>query len=151
MHKLTFSRRDHKYITLKLCRSDAPHISREIQAYRHISTITGRHAGGGLCRKMLDSFEFHANEQKYPCIVHEPLGMSLRTLRKNCINERLPEDVLKLTLIHILLAVDFLHSKAQMIHAGITLSSAHYLFLFTDPAKICKRTISYLESRTGLS
>jgi serine/threonine-protein kinase SRPK3 len=107
---------------LKLRRSDAPQIKREIESYRKLSTVKAKHAGSSLVRTMLDSFDLHANWQIYPCIVHNPLGMSMAKLRAKMPNKRLPENILKLTLIHILLALDFLHPKANIIHAGKVLS-----------------------------
>jgi len=70
---------------------------------------------------MLDSFDLHKNQQIYPCMVHKPLGISLAKFRTKVPKNKLPENILKLMLIHILLALDFLHAKAKIIHAGKTL------------------------------
>lgn len=45
--------------------------------------------------------------------------MSLCELRNRTIDKVLPEDLLKPTLIHILLALDFLHTEAKIVHTGI--------------------------------
>jgi hypothetical protein len=45
--------------------------------------------------------------------------MSLSELSHGTVEKVLPEDLLKLTLIHILLALDFLHTEAKIIYTGI--------------------------------
>lgn len=60
---------------------------------------------------MLDNFNVQHTDHVYPCIVHKPLGMSLATLRSIIPMGKLPEDFLKLVLIRILIALDFLHTK----------------------------------------
>jgi hypothetical protein len=44
--------------------------------------------------------------------------MSLAKLRSRVPEEKLPENILKLTLIHILIALEFLHTHANIIHCG---------------------------------
>jgi serine/threonine-protein kinase SRPK3 len=111
-------RRNHEYVTLKLSRSDAPNVKREIEVYNHLNTIRTRHAGATLVRTMIESFQLTKSQQTYQCLVHKPLGMSLATLRKKFPTNKLPENILKLTLIHILIALEYLHTHANLIHAG---------------------------------
>lgn len=77
------------------------------------------HIGALLVREMTDSFEISNAHGKYPCIVHKPLSISLAQLRSKCPGRRLPVNVLKPALVHILLALDFLHSEAHMVHTGM--------------------------------
>ena len=44
--------------------------------------------------------------------------MSLYELRNRAPQKVFPENLLKPTLIHILLALDFLHSEAHVVHTG---------------------------------
>lgn len=44
--------------------------------------------------------------------------MSLASLRAKARGRKLPEDLLKATLTHVLLALDFLHAEAGVIHTG---------------------------------
>lgn len=53
-------------------------------------------------------------------MVHEPLGMSVKTLQQLMPNQLLPEDVLKSVLKFLLLALDCLHSEAKMVHTSKT-------------------------------
>ena len=114
--------RGHKYVTLKVCERDCPTVRRELAAYSHLDTITTSNPGGLLVRELLDSFRATGPTGEYHCLVHEPLGMSMETLRQLGPGRKLPENVLKLFLIHLLRALDFLHTDAEMIHAGISIS-----------------------------
>lgn len=49
------------------------------------------------------------------------MAISLCELRHRTLEKVLPEDLLKPVLIHILLAIDFLHTEAKIVHTGITL------------------------------
>lgn len=55
--------------------------------------------------------------------------MSLFELRNRTVAKVLPENLLKPTLIHILLALDFLHTEAGIIHTGKVLISLIAYFL----------------------
>ena len=116
---LTAQIRGHKYVTLKVCEQDCPTVRRELAAYSHLNTITTSNLGGSLVRELLDSFRVTGPTGEYQCLVHEPLGMSMETLRQLSPGRKLPENVLKFFLIHLLRALDFLHTDAEMIHAGI--------------------------------
>ncbi|KFY83874.1 hypothetical protein V500_09834 [Pseudogymnoascus sp. VKM F-4518 (FW-2643)] len=110
---------EHKYVAVKVCRRESEQVTREIQAYKHLNTLTSSHSGALLIREMIDSFDISNAQGKYPCIVHKPLSMSLARLRSKCPNRRLPVNVLKPALVHILLALDFLHSEAHIIHTDL--------------------------------
>jgi len=74
-----------------------------------------------LVRHATDDFQISSadNTYSYQCLVHTPLAMSICELRNRTIAKVLPEDLLKPTLIHILLALDFLHTEAKIVHTGI--------------------------------
>lgn len=104
---------------MKVCEQDTPTIRRELAAYRHLDTITTSNAGALLVRELLDSFMITGGAGEHQCLVHEPLGLSMETLRQLCPGRKLPENLLKPFLIHLLQALDFLHTDAKLIHAGI--------------------------------
>lgn len=115
---LTAGTRRHKYVTLKVCEQDSPPVRRELAAYRHLDTITTSKPGALLVRELVDSFKATGPDGEYQCLVHEPLGMSMETLRELLPGQKIPETLLKAFLNHLLLALDFLHTDANMIHAG---------------------------------
>ena len=116
---LSIHTRGHKYMTLKVCEQDSPTIRRELAAYKHLDTVTTRKPGVSLVRKLLDSFKATGPAGEHQCLVHEPLGMSMETLREISPAGKIPEALLKAFLKHLLQALDFLHTDAKMIHAGI--------------------------------
>lgn len=66
----------------------------------------------------LDTFKITTSEGYHHCLVHKPLGLRLLDLQNLFPSGMLPENILKLTLTHVLLALDFLHTEAQVIHTG---------------------------------
>ena len=110
--------RGHKYVISKVCELDSPAIRRELAAYNHLATVTTKKPGGLLVRELLDSFKVLGPAGEYQCLIHEPLGMSMDTLRQLSPGRKLPESLLKVFLKHLLQALDFLHTDARMIHAG---------------------------------
>ena len=116
--QLTADTRGHKYVTLKVCEQDSPTIRRELAAYNHLDTITTSNPGALLVRQLLDSFKATGPAGEHQCLVHEPLGMSMETLKQLSPGQKLPENLLKVFLMHLLRALDFLHTDAAMIHAG---------------------------------
>lgn len=111
---------EHAYVTLKLYERDSTHAEREIQVYEYLKRLKSCHAGTVLVRTVLNKFQLSSADGSrfYQCLIHPPLGMSLFELRNRCPRRVFPETLLKPTLIHILLALDFLHTEAHVIHAG---------------------------------
>ena len=108
----------HKYVTLKVCERNATQATREVAVYRYLNTINTNHSGSTLVRTINDAFEVVGCEGSHQCLVHKPLGMSLSSLRARCPSRKMPEQLLKLTLTHIFLALDFLHTEARVVHTG---------------------------------
>ncbi|KAJ5715761.1 protein kinase [Penicillium malachiteum] len=111
----------HAYVTLKMYDHESSHARTEKEVYKHIESLKSSHTGFKLVRRAIDDFEIRSpdNAYSYQCLVHPPLGMSLCELRHRAKGKMLPEDLLKPTLIHILLALDFLHTEAGVVHTDI--------------------------------
>ncbi|KAJ5900246.1 protein kinase [Penicillium subrubescens] len=111
----------HAYVTLKMYEHDSSHGRREKEVYKHLGNVKSSHTGSVLVRRAIDDFQISSadNTYSYQCLVHPPLAMSLCELRNRTIEKVLPEDILKPTLIHILLALDFLHTEAKIVHTDI--------------------------------
>lgn len=116
-------RRKHSFVTLKLYERESSHAKQEIEAYGHLKSLKSTHTGTILVRTVLDKFQLSSIDGShfYQCLIHPPLAMSLFELRKRTARKSLPENLLKPTLIHILIALDFLHSEAHVIHTGSVL------------------------------
>jgi hypothetical protein len=61
-------------------------------------------------RTLLDNFEIGTSAGCHICLVHKPLGLPLSDFQALLPSGKLPQDILKLTLIHVLLALDYLPS-----------------------------------------
>lgn len=101
---------------------DSSHGRREKEVYSHLRNVKSSHTGSVLVRRAIDDFQISSagKNYSYQCLVHPPLAMSLCELRHRTLEKVLPEDLLKPVLIHILLAIDFLHTEAQIVHTGNT-------------------------------
>ena len=73
-------------------------------------------------RTLLDTFETATATGSHICFVHKPLDLRLSDFQALCPAGKLPPDILKLTLTHLLLALDYLHTKCHLIHTGEILS-----------------------------
>ena len=121
--------RSHRYAALKVyikSGSFAPTVGRELDVYKNLSAAKSSHRGRLNVRTILDSFKIIVPDGYHQVLVHKPLWRSLFDLQRILPTERYPEDLLKGALLHILNALDYLHSECQIIHTGIeTLDHFH--------------------------
>ncbi|OJZ85764.1 hypothetical protein ASPFODRAFT_61155 [Aspergillus luchuensis CBS 106.47] len=109
-----------KYVTLKVLECNSPEAQREMSAYDHLnSRNVPDHAGAKLIRRALDSFQIASEKGTFGCLIHPPLGMSMHEFRTQLRAKVLPESIVKLTLMHLLLALDYLHMEAGIVHTDI--------------------------------
>lgn len=90
---------------------------REVKVYEHLASLSSTHPGQSLIRELYDSFDLQGPLGKHLCLVLQLLYMTLLEVMK--LNPK-PFDLplLKMTLRWLLLALDFLHTEARVIHAG---------------------------------
>lgn len=97
----------------------------------HISAVRTDHPGRGLVRTMIEGFEIKGPNGRHQCIVYEPVLTSLLHFQATLTPQSLTEDLLKGALEQLLLALDFLHSEANVVHTGISASvSDHDVFMW---------------------
>ncbi|KAF4627658.1 hypothetical protein G7Y89_g10500 [Cudoniella acicularis] len=89
------------------------------RARKKFNSIAASHAGARCVRTLLDTFEIATAAGSHICLVHKPLGLRQSDFQALCPACKLPQDLLKLTLTHILLALDYLHTKCRLIHTDI--------------------------------
>ncbi|KAL4915476.1 hypothetical protein BDW62DRAFT_219381 [Aspergillus aurantiobrunneus] len=85
----------HAYVTLKMSEHGSGRSKGEKEVYKHPRNIKSSHTRSMLVRQAIDAFH----------------------LRNRSVGKVLPEDLLKPALIHVLLAVDFLLTDAQIVHS----------------------------------
>lgn len=108
----------HRYIALKIYIRSSE-VNREVQVLKHLSSVKTNHPGSSLVRKMIEEFEITGPSGSHQCIVYEPLLTSLLHFQATLKPQSLPEDLLKGALQQLLLALDYLHSEAHVIHTDI--------------------------------
>jgi hypothetical protein len=112
--------RSQRYLVLKVStslRKFPTATDREIRIYEHLAKVNSTHPGQSLIRELYDSFEPRGHTSNHRCLVLQPMHMTLLEMMK--LNPRpfnLP--LLKMTPKRLLLALDFLHTEAGIIHTG---------------------------------
>ncbi|TPX22276.1 hypothetical protein DIZ76_014144 [Coccidioides immitis] len=118
---LCWDLRDKKHSVLKVSTSlpNFPNAAdREFRIYEHLTNINSKHRGQSLIRELYDSFDLQGPVGKHRCLVLQPMHMTLLEMMR--LSPR-PFDLplLKMTVKRILLALDFLHTEAEIIHADL--------------------------------
>ena len=104
---------------MKVYERDTPQATRELEIHHRLRNISTGHEGSQLIRTLLDHFSIPVTGGSHACLIHRPLGMSLADLRARAKGRKLPANALKLAVIHLLYALDFLHTEAGVIHGGM--------------------------------
>ncbi|KAB8253979.1 kinase-like protein [Aspergillus pseudonomiae] len=93
----------HEYVTLKVFERNSTEGQRETETYRHLNSLDKvDHTGAKLIRTALDNFHITSQEGKFRCLTRS-----------------FPKKIVKLTLMHLLLALDYLHTEAGIVHTDI--------------------------------
>ncbi|PWY75346.1 kinase-like protein [Aspergillus sclerotioniger CBS 115572] len=123
----------HAYVTLKVFERNSAEGQRETEAYAHLNSLNiVDHAGAKLIRKALDTFIITSPDGNFGCLIHPPLGMRLYDFRTQLRAKVLPEKIVKLTLVHLLLALDYLHTEAGIVHTDI--QEKNIMMAIEDPS-----------------
>lgn len=90
---------------------------RELNIYKHLVGVNSKHPGQSLIRELYDSFYLESSVGKHCCLVLQPMHLTL--LEMMGLNpEPFSLPLLKMTVERILLALDFLHTEAEIVHTG---------------------------------
>jgi len=108
---------EHRYVTLKVYVNSSK-VHRELPVYNHLDQIQSDHPGRQCIRKLLDSFTVTGPHGQHICLVHQPLGMSLWDLKMKARDKVFSKVVLRMSIRELLVALDFLHDEAHVIHTG---------------------------------
>ena len=111
-------------------------VQRELAAFEHLNKLPKtKHAGSKWIRKSVDQFILGADHisplRPFQCFVFKLImASSLWSLRHKWPDCRMPKNPAKVILQHVIQALDYLHRKANMIHAGLSHASHHALRWF---------------------
>jgi serine/threonine-protein kinase SRPK3 len=109
-----------KYVAIKVCISNYPSIEREHAAHAHLQEVLRTHSGSmetSLVRSSLADFELPGIEGSHRCFVFEPLTIDLEATRAAV---HVDEALFKTIAFYVFRALEFLHTKAQMVHCGVS-------------------------------
>ncbi|KAI9731117.1 MAG: hypothetical protein M1818_007975 [Claussenomyces sp. TS43310] len=116
---MTDIRREHEYVTLKVFVSGDPQAKNEKRVFEHLKTTKSSHAGARFIRVLRDSFELPGEKGPHECLVHDALGVTLKQLRELSDGEKLPFELVRPIIYHVLFALNYLHSQAKVVHTDI--------------------------------
>ncbi|KAJ0108086.1 hypothetical protein J7T55_007205 [Diaporthe amygdali] len=119
---------NHRYVALKVYCTDSQQANRETAALEHIESVLAspdgaEHTGQEFIRRLLDRFTVSNPRAVQPkpniCLVYKPMGMSLSEMATYSYDDGMPVDVVKGITMYLLAALDFLHSKANLVHTDL--------------------------------
>ncbi|OBT61314.1 hypothetical protein VE03_09523 [Pseudogymnoascus sp. 23342-1-I1] len=110
---------DHEYVTLKVFVSDHRQAENEEKVYRRLRTIKTNHPGVAGIRSLRDSFQLPGKCGPHECLIHDALGLTLGEIREMSDGGKVSIDLLKPFTTCLLVALDFLHTEAHVVHTDI--------------------------------
>ncbi len=110
--------REHEYVALKVFVSRHRQAQNEEKVFRHLRAIKTNHPGAKGIRFLRDQFQLPGKYGPHECLVHEPLGLTLKDIREMSEGEKVSVQLLKPIIKYLFMALDFLHTKAQVVHTG---------------------------------
>ena len=90
----------------------------EEKVYKHLRSLKTTHLGAKGIRFLRDQFQLPGKNGPHECLVHEPLGLTLKDIREMSEGEKVSGQLLKPIIKYLLMALDFLHTEARVVHTG---------------------------------
>lgn len=110
--------RGHEYVTLKAFVSGHRQAENEEKVYHHLKSIKTNHPGVAGIRSLQDSFQLPGKRGPHECLIHDALGLTLGEIREMSDGGKVSIDLLKPFTKCLLVALDFLHTEAHVVHTG---------------------------------
>ncbi|KAF1347475.1 hypothetical protein BDV97DRAFT_390872 [Delphinella strobiligena] len=124
-----------------------PEIIIEVQVLKELAQLKSKHKGQMITRAVLDSFEIAGPSGRHICLVHKTLLMSLHSFQFLSEEKILPMRPFKAAIYDVLLALDYLHSEADMIYTDI---QANNIMLSSKVPQVFSRLLEAKESEPSL-
>ncbi|PGH23419.1 CMGC/SRPK protein kinase [Polytolypa hystricis UAMH7299] len=108
----------HQYVALKVyTRNEAN--QEEFQTYKYLNQGNPSHPGYAHVRTALDIFSIPRPGGGHHCLVQKPMWESFKDLLYRNPNHRFTENLLKIGLMQVFLALDYLHTECKLVHTDI--------------------------------
>ncbi|KAI2093330.1 hypothetical protein LOZ36_000206 [Ophidiomyces ophidiicola] len=109
---------EHQYSAVKVYTHNT-NSQREVKVLEQIASTKSQHPGKAKIRNALDSFEIDGPRGRHQCLVQEPLLMNFQQLQYSFKHRTISEDMLKILLRELFVALDYLHTEAHVVHTDI--------------------------------
>ncbi|EPE29262.1 Protein kinase-like (PK-like) [Glarea lozoyensis ATCC 20868] len=108
----------HSHVTLKVYTRDG-NPQDEFQIYQRLSKGNHSHPGYSHVRTALETFTIPRLGGDHTCLVQKPMWESWEDLTYRISDGIFTEELLKGSLKHLFLALDYLHTECQVVHTDI--------------------------------
>ncbi|KAJ8462287.1 hypothetical protein ONZ51_g10998 [Trametes cubensis] len=115
----------HCYVAVKIfSQYSTEPIQRETGAFEYLNKLaTSASFGRKFIRTPLGHFELPADpagsSKPFQCLVFEPAAASIWEMRQRVLGKRLPENVVKAVVRHVLYGLVYLHQEVKMVYADL--------------------------------
>ncbi|RMD41700.1 hypothetical protein DV735_g3437, partial [Chaetothyriales sp. CBS 134920] len=100
----TFNR-DSGFVAVKVCTRQGTgslHNDRELEFYKHVSSLNSQHNGQAYIRNLLETFKINGPDGEHLCLVQPPMHMTIQELQRQNPSKRLNKQILNWTLFNLL-------------------------------------------------
>jgi serine/threonine-protein kinase SRPK3 len=104
---------------LKVYASEDYQSAHELKIFEHLKTTDRPNQAWHVIRTLRDSFEIPGETGSHQCLVHSPLGMTLKEGREMVEEGKMDVEMIQPIIYYLLFAVRFLHTEANLVHAGM--------------------------------
>jgi serine/threonine-protein kinase SRPK3 len=110
--------RNHDYVALKVYVDKHRQAQNEKKVYEHLDSINSAHPGMQGIRVLRDGFQLLGKNGPHECLIHEPLGLTVKEIRQMSEGEKVSVQILKPMINELLTTLNFLHTEARVVHTG---------------------------------
>ena len=90
----------------------------EEKVYQHLKEVRSDHHGKSGIPSLKHRFQIGGKFGLHECLIHEQLGLTLKDIREMSEGEKVSTELLKPIIKYLLMALDYLHSDAKVVHTG---------------------------------
>ncbi|KAI6344114.1 hypothetical protein MCOR25_011112 [Pyricularia grisea] len=136
---------ERRYVALKIFVNSIPR-NQELKVLQHLKSVQSKHNGREFMRLLETSFQLQYFGKTHDVFVLPPLGLSVQALQNFQPNRVYYEEVATSTAQSALIALNFLHQEAKVIHTD--LHSGNLLLGISDESCLAEYEKNELENPT---